>query len=276
MGSAVTAHRSVGPAQIQMRVVLPGAADTTEHLDTVLGVGFPTDPWARRRYKCASCSQVQPIPPSTWIQSLALARLRREQLRHQSAPRFLPARVRPDSTGPSRRTRHLVPRRPGRGRRRCPAIPMRPPSSPVRPRPSLRDRTAQLAPAGERARVAGERTAQLAPAGERARVAGERTAQLAPAGERARVAGERTAQLAPAGERARVAGEGRPIRNRCLLGRRYRLGRRHRRCPRCLRCRRCWLGRPIRNRCLLGRRYRLGRRHRRCPRCLRCRRCWRS
>ncbi len=34
--------------------------------------------------------------------------LRREQLRHQSAPRFLPARVRPDSTGPSRRTRHCA------------------------------------------------------------------------------------------------------------------------------------------------------------------------
>ena len=30
-------------------------------------------PYARRRYRCASCSQVMPIPPSTWMQSLALA-----------------------------------------------------------------------------------------------------------------------------------------------------------------------------------------------------------
>ncbi|CFS00009.1 Uncharacterised protein [Mycobacterium tuberculosis] len=39
-GSTEEPTDSVGPAQIQMRVVLPGAADTTEHLDTVLGVGF--------------------------------------------------------------------------------------------------------------------------------------------------------------------------------------------------------------------------------------------
>ena len=30
-------------------------------------------PYARRRYRCASCSQVKPMPPSTWMQSLALA-----------------------------------------------------------------------------------------------------------------------------------------------------------------------------------------------------------
>ena len=30
-------------------------------------------PYARRRYRCASCSQVMPIPPSTWMQSLAFA-----------------------------------------------------------------------------------------------------------------------------------------------------------------------------------------------------------
>ena len=30
-------------------------------------------PYARRRYRCASCSQVKPMPPSTWMQSLTLA-----------------------------------------------------------------------------------------------------------------------------------------------------------------------------------------------------------